>query len=49
MKIETILAGIDFEKDTEKVLAYASYFAKTFSASLKLVHVIDYLTTPLNT
>ena len=46
MKIETILAGIDFEKDTEKVLAYASYFAGTFSASLKLLHVIDYLTTP---
>jgi nucleotide-binding universal stress UspA family protein len=46
MKIETILAGIDFEKDTEKVLAYASYFAETFSASLKLLHVIDYLTTP---
>lgn len=46
MKIETILAGIDFEKDTEKVLAYASYFAEAFGASLKLLHVLDYLTTP---
>jgi nucleotide-binding universal stress UspA family protein len=46
MKIETILAGIDFEKDTEKVLAYASYFAGAFGASLKLLHVLDYLTTP---
>ena len=46
MKLEKILAGIDLEKDTERVLAYASYFAKTFGASLKLIHVIDYLTTP---
>lgn len=28
MKIEKILAGIDFQKDTESVLAYAAYFAK---------------------
>jgi nucleotide-binding universal stress UspA family protein len=46
MKIDSILAGIDFEKDTEKVLAYASFFAKSFSASLTLLHVIDYLMTP---
>jgi nucleotide-binding universal stress UspA family protein len=46
MRIENILGGIDFEKDTEKVLAYASFFAKSFSASLTLLHVIDYLMTP---
>ena len=46
MKIAKILAGIDFENDTERVLSYASYCAKTFSASLKLLHVIDYLATP---
>jgi nucleotide-binding universal stress UspA family protein len=41
MKIEKILAGIDFGKDSENVLAYASYFAKIFGAT-----VIDYLITP---
>lgn len=46
MKIEKILAGIDFEKDTEGVLAYASYFAGVFGSSLTLLSVIDYLTTP---
>jgi len=46
MKIMKILAGIDFEKDTEKVLAYASYFANNFNASLDLLHVLDYLVTP---
>lgn len=46
MKIERILAGIDFGKDTEAVLSYASRFAQTFSASLNLLHVIDYLSTP---
>ncbi len=46
MKIEKILAGIDFEKDTEKVLTYASYFAENFNASLDLLHVLDYLVTP---
>ena len=46
MKIEKILAGIDFGKDTEKVLAYASLFAEVFDASLNLLHIIDYLITP---
>lgn len=46
MKIEKILAGIDFGKDTEKVLAYASLFAEVFNASLTLLYVIDYLITP---
>ena len=46
MKIEKILAGIDFEKDTERVLAYASYFAGAFGSSLTLLSVIDYLATP---
>lgn len=46
MKITKILAGIDFEKDTEKVLTYASYFAENFNASLDLLHVLDYLVTP---
>jgi nucleotide-binding universal stress UspA family protein len=46
MSIDKILAGIDFAKDTDSVLAYASFFAKSFSASLTLLHVIDYLMTP---
>jgi nucleotide-binding universal stress UspA family protein len=46
MKIMKILAGIDFGRDTEKVLAYASYFARNFNASLGLLHVLDYLVTP---
>lgn len=46
MKIENILAGVDFEKRTGAVLAYASLFAERFRASLHLCHVIDYLTTP---
>jgi nucleotide-binding universal stress UspA family protein len=46
MKIEKILAGIGFEKDTERVLAYASFFSGAFNASLNLLHVIDYLITP---
>ncbi len=46
MKIEKILTGIDFQKDTESILAYASYFSKIFGASLNLLHVIDYLATP---
>jgi len=46
MKIEKILAGIDFGKDTEKVLAYASLFAEVFGASLNLLYVIDYIITP---
>lgn len=46
MKVEKILVGIDFGKDTEKVLAYASLFAEVFGASLNLLYVIDYLITP---
>jgi nucleotide-binding universal stress UspA family protein len=46
MNITKILAGIDFEKDTEKVLAYASYFAENYNASLDILHVLDYLVTP---
>lgn len=46
MKIEKILAGIDLGPDTEKVLSYASLFAKSSGASLKLLYVIDYLVTP---
>jgi len=44
--MEKILAGIDFEKDTEKVLAYAALFTETFRASLNLLYVLDYLVTP---
>jgi nucleotide-binding universal stress UspA family protein len=46
MNIENILAGVDFEKQTGYILAYASLFAERFRASLHLFHVIDYLTTP---
>jgi nucleotide-binding universal stress UspA family protein len=46
MKIQHILAGIDFEKQTGRILAYASLFAQNFQASLHLLHVIDYLVTP---
>jgi nucleotide-binding universal stress UspA family protein len=46
MKIERILAGIDFEINSEAVIAYAAHFATTFGASLRLLHVIDYLVTP---
>jgi nucleotide-binding universal stress UspA family protein len=46
MKIEKILAGIDFERDSESVLAYASHFAKISGATVNLLYVIDYLTTP---
>jgi nucleotide-binding universal stress UspA family protein len=46
MKIEKILAGIDFGRDSESVLAYATYFAKIFGSTVNLLYVIDYLTTP---
>lgn len=46
MNIRRILVAIDFEKKTERVLAYASLFARHLGASLHLVHVIDYLVTP---
>jgi nucleotide-binding universal stress UspA family protein len=46
MKIKRILAGIDLEEDSERVLAYASLFADVFGASLSLIYVIDYFVTP---
>jgi nucleotide-binding universal stress UspA family protein len=46
MKIEHILAGLDFERQTGNILAYASLFGERFRASLHLFHVIDYLATP---
>jgi len=46
MRIDRILAGIDFEVYTEKVLAYVAFFAQGLSASLHLLNVIAYLITP---
>ena len=46
MKINRILAGSDLGPDTEEILAYASFFAKGFDASLDILHVLDYLITP---
>lgn len=46
IKIERILTGIDLGPDTEKVLAYASFFGKLWNASIDLLYVIDYLITP---
>ncbi len=46
MKVNRILAGIDLGEDTEKVLAYASFFTSRMSASLHTLYVIDYLVTP---
>ena len=46
MKIDRVLAGIDFGPSTEIVTAYALFFAKTMGASLNLLYVIDYLVTP---
>lgn len=46
MKIRSILAGVDFEKQTDAVLAYSGFFARRFGASVHLLHVIDYLVTP---
>jgi nucleotide-binding universal stress UspA family protein len=46
MKIERILAGIDFGPSAEMVAAYASYFAGLAGASLHLLYVLDFLVTP---
>jgi nucleotide-binding universal stress UspA family protein len=46
VKIERILSGIDLGPDTERTLAYASFFAKAMGASLHLLSVIDFLVTP---
>lgn len=44
--IKRILAGIDLGPDTERVLAYASFFSKLWNATIDLLYVIDYLVTP---
>ena len=46
MKIEKILAGIDFGPGAENVIGYSSFFAECMGASLTLLYVIDYLITP---
>jgi nucleotide-binding universal stress UspA family protein len=46
MKMQNILAGIDFGEQTGHILAYAALFSEKFRASLHLLHVIDYLITP---
>lgn len=46
MKIERIVAGIDFGPSSEIVGAYSSFFAKGTGASIHLLYVIDYLVTP---
>jgi nucleotide-binding universal stress UspA family protein len=46
VKIKKILAGIAFDEETEKILAYTSLFAGTFDASVYLLSVLDYLMTP---
>jgi nucleotide-binding universal stress UspA family protein len=46
IKLKKILVGIDFQKNTQAILAYASYFSRATGASLHLLHVIDYLVTP---
>ncbi len=46
MKVRRILTAIDFGKQTERVVAYAAFFAERFGSSLTLLHVIDYLVTP---
>lgn len=46
MKAENILACVDLGPDTEVITAYAYHFAKAKKASITLLYVIDYLTTP---
>ena len=46
MKIKKILAGIAFDKEPDKILAYTTLFAGTFDASVTLLSVMDYLVTP---
>jgi nucleotide-binding universal stress UspA family protein len=46
MKIRKILAGIAFDKETDRILAYTALFAETFDASVNLLSVMDYLVTP---
>jgi nucleotide-binding universal stress UspA family protein len=46
MKIEKILAGVDFGPATDSIMAYAASFASAANASLHLLHVLDYVVTP---
>jgi nucleotide-binding universal stress UspA family protein len=46
MKIEKILAGVDFGPATDSIMAYAGSFAFAAKASLHLLHVLDYVVTP---
>jgi nucleotide-binding universal stress UspA family protein len=46
MKIEIILAGVDFGPATDSIIAYAAFFASVSKASLQLLHVLDYVVTP---
>lgn len=46
IEIRRILTGTDLGPDTEKVLAYASFFSKGMGASLNILYVMDYLVTP---
>jgi nucleotide-binding universal stress UspA family protein len=46
MKVEKILACVDLGPDTDVITRYASHFAKAKKASINLLYVIDYLTTP---
>lgn len=46
MKIEKILAAVDFGSLTEAVTAYTSFFARSFDASVTFIYVIDYIVTP---
>ncbi len=46
MKIEKILAGVDFGPATDSIIAYAASFASATKASVHLLHVLDYVVTP---
>jgi nucleotide-binding universal stress UspA family protein len=46
MKIEKILAGVDFGPATDSIMAYAASFASAAKASVHLLHVLDYVVTP---
>lgn len=46
MKIEKILAGVDFGPHTDSIIAYAAAFASSAKAALQLLHVLDYVVTP---
>jgi nucleotide-binding universal stress UspA family protein len=46
MKIEKILAGVDFGPATDSIMAYTSTFGSAANASVHLLHVLDYIVTP---